>query len=267
VADSKQKNRYIQIIEKIFLSRYRTGTRKVSFEREDIVQVARDLRIVLPKNLGDILYSFRYRSDLPESVRKCAPKGEEWIIMPVGRSRYSFVSTKLALIAPSPGLVETKIPDSTPGIIEKYAFTDEQALLAKLRYNRLVDVFTGVTCCSLQNHLRTTVPDMGQVETDEIYVGIDRRGVHYVFPVQAKGGKDKLSIIQIIQDFGVCVNKFPQLVCRPIAAQFMEDDLISLFEFEQTQEGPAITSEKHYRLVPPDDISPDELTAYQQRPF
>ena len=45
-----------------------------------------------------------------------------------------------------------KIPDATPGIVQKYALADEQALLAKLRYNRLLDIFTGVTCYSLQNH-------------------------------------------------------------------------------------------------------------------
>ena len=90
---------------------------------------------------------------------------------------------------------------------------------------------------------------MGQVETDEIYVGVDRRGAHYVFPVQAKGGKDKLSIVQIAQDMAVCAGKSPDLICRPIAAQFMEDDLIALFELEQTSDGVAITSEKHYRLV------------------
>ncbi len=44
----------------------------------------------------------------------------------------------------------------------------------------IIDIFTGITCYSLQNHLRTTVPDVGQVETDEVYVGIDRRGVHLI---------------------------------------------------------------------------------------
>ena len=67
-------------------------------------------------------------------------------------------------------LVETKIPDATPGVISRYAINDEQGLLAKLRYNRLIDIFTGLTCYSLQNHLRTTVPELGQVETDEIYL-------------------------------------------------------------------------------------------------
>ena len=80
-------------------------------------------------------------------------------------------------------MLATKIPDATPSIVEKYALDDEQALLTKLRYNRLIDIFTGVTCYSLQNHLRTTVPGIGQVETDEIYVGVDKLGRQFVFPV------------------------------------------------------------------------------------
>src|SRR5271157_4057421 len=38
----------------------------------------------------------------------------------------------------------------------QYKFTDEQALLAKVRYTRLIDTFLGITAYSLQNHLRTT---------------------------------------------------------------------------------------------------------------
>lgn len=33
-------------------------------------------------------------------------------------------------------MVLVKVPDSTPGLIVKYALSDEQALLAKARYNR-----------------------------------------------------------------------------------------------------------------------------------
>lgn len=82
-------------------------------------------------------------------------------------------------------------------MIVKYALSDEQALLARRRYNRLVDIFTGVTCYSLQSHLRTSIPSLGQVETDEVYVGVDRQGAHYVVPVQAKSGKDRMSVVQI----------------------------------------------------------------------
>jgi len=58
-------------------------------------------------------------------------------------------------------MAETKVPDATPGVISMYALNDEQALLAKLRYNRLVDIFTQVACYPLQSHLHTSVPSSG----------------------------------------------------------------------------------------------------------
>jgi hypothetical protein len=204
----KPKNRYTQIIETIFLKFYQEGDTEVPFERPDIVEVARELGIKLPKNLGDVLYSFRYRTELPQSITQNAPAGFEWVIRPAGRARYAFALTRKLDILPSTVLVDTKIPDATPGVITKYALNDEQALLARIRYNRLIDIFTGLTCYSLQNHLRTAVRGIGQVETDEVYVGIDKRGVHYVIPVQAKGGSDKIGVVQIEQDIAMCSAKF-----------------------------------------------------------
>jgi hypothetical protein len=261
----KPQNRYAAIIERIFKSRFKPGLTELEFAREEMVEVARQLRVDLPKNLGDLVYSFRYRSALPQSIQAAAAPGKTWIIRPAGQAKYRFVLVPDIPLVPNKSLAETKVPDATPGIVAKYAFNDEQALLARLRYNRLIDIFTGITCYSLQNHLRTTVPNMGQVETDEIYVGLDKKGVHYVFPVQAKSGTDKLNIVQIEQDFGVCGQKFPSLVCRPIGAQFIDDAVIVLFEFEQTDAGVRISSEKHYRLVPPDQVSEADLQNYRQR--
>jgi hypothetical protein len=150
-------------------------------------------------------------------------------------------------------------------MIAKYAFSDEQALLAKLRYNRLIDIFTGVTCYSLQNHLRTTVKDIGQIETDELFVGVDKQGRHYVFPVQAKGGNDTLSIVQIEQDFSLCKAKFGGMICRPIAAQFRENDLIVLIEFGRDGENVKRGTEKQYRLVTPTEVGNDDLRMYSER--
>ncbi|MEI7732292.1 MAG: endonuclease [Verrucomicrobiota bacterium] len=261
----KSKNRYSAIIERIFKSRFKPGLTELEFERQEMVTIARDLRIELPKNLGDLVYSFRYRTALPDSIQAGAIPGKTWIIRSAGQAKYRFVLVPDVPLTPNPNLTETKVPDATPGIVAKYAFNDEQALLARLRYNRLVDIFTGITCYSLQNHLRTTVPNMGQVETDEIYVGMDKKGVHYVFPIQAKGGTDKLNVVQIEQDFGVCAQKFPALVCRPIGAQFIDDGVIVLFELEQTNDGVRINSEKHYRLVPHEEVTDVDLMNYRQR--
>lgn len=259
------QNRYSAIIEKIFLTKFRPGMRGVEFERGEIEKVANQLKVKLPKNLGDLVYSFRYRTPLPESVRSTAAKGQTWIIRPAGKGRYRFALVADRPLVPNDSLTTTKVPDSTPGVIAKYALSDEQALLAKVRYNRLVDIFTGVTCYSLQNHLRTTVSAMGQVETDEIYIGVDKKGVQYVIPVQAKSGKDKLSVVQIEQDMAVCAEKFPSLVCRPLGAQFMPNDVIALSEFESGDQGIGVASEKHYKLVPPEEVTEDDLRAYRQR--
>ena len=258
-------NTYSQLIEKIFLAHFRPGLEDFVFERLEIERAASELRVRVPKNLGDLVYNFRYRRDFPESVKASAPRGKEWVILPAGRGRCRFVATALANILPNLRLTYTKVPDATPGLVEMYALTDEQALLAKLRYNRLIDVFTSLSCYSLQSHLRTTIPDIGQVETDERYVGIDRRGAHYILPVQAKGGRDRLSVVQVAQDFSLCAARFPSLLARPLAAQFIERNLIALFEFEQNASGVAVAAERHYQLVPPDQLTEEDIRAYSQR--
>lgn len=260
-----EQQMYSSIIERIFRSKFRAGMRQVDFERQDIVKSGNELNIDLPKNLGDLVYSFRYRAPLPQSIQSEAPEGQLWIIRPAGRAKYRFALVPDISLGPNEAMTVTKVPDSTPGVVAKYAFNDEQALLAKVRYNRLVDIFTGVTCYSLQNHLRTTVPGVGQVETDELYIGLDKKGAHYVFPIQAKGGSDRLSIVQIEQDFALCAHKFPSLICRPVGAQFMQDVVIALFEFEEGENGVGIATEKHYKLVPPEQVTEADLQTYASR--
>jgi hypothetical protein len=265
--DRKSKselNRYGQIIKRVFESHYKKGSTEVKFSRDEFERIADELQINLPKNLGDIVYSYRYRNTLPDDIRQKAPKDKRWIIRPVGRSQYAFALIPDYEIAPSKSFDVIKVPDSTPGLVTKYSLNDEQALLVKLRYNRLLDIFTGVTCYSLQNHLRTTVPGLGQVETDEVYIGVDKQGVHHVFPVQAKGGKDRLDVVQIEQDIALCKSKFETLKCHPIGAQFMADDVIALLEFRLSEEGYVrVAAEKHYKLVPHDQVTPELLEQYK----
>jgi hypothetical protein len=135
--------------------------------------------------------------------------------------------------------------------------------LAKVRYNRLLDVFLGLPTYSLQNHLRTTVVGIGQVEIDEIYVGLDKHGCQYIVPVQAKSGKDILSTVQARQDIACCAEKFPRLICRAVSAQFVEQDLIALFELTTSKDAVKIAEERHYRLVSADEISDSDLAGYR----
>ena len=45
----------------------------------------------------------------------------------------------------------------------------------------------------------------------------------------------------------------------------MRDDRIALFEFEEGDTGIVISVEKHYRLLPPEEIDQEELAGYRAR--
>jgi hypothetical protein len=251
------------MIEKIFFDHYQDGQTEFEFIRREIIEAKEALAPDLDLNPGDVPYSYRYRRALPPKIIATQPKGLEWIIEGAGKSRYRFKLVPATRIEPNSSLVVTDIPDATPEIIRAYALDDEQALLAIVRYNRLIDTFLSLTTYSLQNHLRTTVKGIGQIEIDELYVGIDKRGCHYVIPVQAKGGKDQIGIVQTTQDIRFVEEKFPGVRCRAIAAQFMDGNTVALFELTLQDDEIKVVEERHYRLVPAKELDQDAIRDYR----
>lgn len=262
-ARPKGENRYSQIIEKIFFAHYKKGAKEFEFDRSEIKDWANKLKIEIPDNVGDLIYSFRFRVPLPAAILGTQPKGMQWRIELAGRAHYRFKLAKENRIVPRAELVTIKVPDATPELIDSYALDDEQALLAIVRYNRLIDIFLGITTYSLQNHLRTTAKDIGQIEIDELYVGIDKNGCHFVIPVQAKGGKDQIAVVQTQQDIAVCGEKFPGVKCRAISVQFMDDDIVAMFELTVEKDEVKVVEERHYKLVPADELDEKAVRAYR----
>ncbi|MCI5142708.1 MAG: endonuclease, partial [Candidatus Electrothrix sp. ATG1] len=147
-------SKYDKVIERVFFENYKSGLVQVSFAREELAQSCDDLKIKRIKNLGDIPYSYRFRKELPKSIKETAPEGTEWIIIGTGIGTYEFRQASPGKIEPTKNRQRIKVPDATPEIVKHYApGTDEQALLTRVRYNRLVDIFSGLTCYSIQNHL------------------------------------------------------------------------------------------------------------------
>ena len=109
-------NRYVAIVEDLFHDRYQTGLREVPFEREDIVKSAAKLGLDRPRNLGDLIYTFRYRQQLPDSILETAPEGETWIIRSSGTSKYRFALVTDSPLVPNSNRAVTKVPDAPPGI-------------------------------------------------------------------------------------------------------------------------------------------------------
>jgi hypothetical protein len=233
------------------------------FARDELETMAAELEMKLPKNLGDILYALRFRIGYPDSIVATQPVGQEWIIEGAGRARYRFRLVKEIRILPNPNLAFTAIPDATPELIRHYALDDEQALLAIVRYNRLIDTFLGITTYSLQNHLRTTVTGIGQIEIDELYVGLDKYGCHYIIPVQAKGGKDQIGVVQTTQDIRFVEQKFPGMRCRAVSAQFMDGGIVALFDLILQDDEVKVIDERHYKLVPASELDEAAIRAYR----
>ena len=251
---------YKEIIQKIFFDNYLGGTAEFIFIRKDIIAAKDLLAPNLDLNPGDVPYSFRYRRPLPDDILATQPSGKEWIIEGAGRAKYRFKLVPATRIVPNENLATIEIPDSTPELIRAYALDDEQALLAILRYNRLIDTFLGLTTYSLQNHLRTSVKDVGQIEIDELYIGLDK---NYVIPVQAKAGKDQIGVVQTTQDIKFAEEKFSGMRCKAISAQFMADGVVALFDLMIQNEEVKIADEKHYKLVPATELDKDQVRAYK----
>lgn len=255
---------YAPIITQIFLNNYIEGASELPFKRAEITTVAADKGVTLPSNLGDVLYAFRYRRDFPKEILDLTPAGLSWVILGAGRSKYRFMLGDWPAIVPQEGREQIKIYDATPEIIRKYAKADEQAALARVRYNRLIDTFLGITSYSLQNHLRTSVSSIGQIEVDELYVGVSQSGAQYVVPVQAKVDNDRHSVVQTLQDAAYCDEAYPNLVRRCVSAHFLRaQEVIVMFELSVSGHEVKIRNERHYRLVDSESISDTDLRAYR----
>jgi hypothetical protein len=169
--------------------------------------------------------------------------------------------TKSAIV-PADFLVQLTVIDATPLLLTAHATTEEQTLLAKVRYNRLIDEFLGLTAYSLQSHLCCTIPNVGSVDVNELYLGINRGWRQFVIPVTAKTGNDQIGIVQIEQDMAFCQHAFPGLTARPVAVQFKKDEdgeVIVMFELVLRDDEVRVVDEKQYRLVPASSISAEDL--------
>jgi len=88
----------------------------------------------------------------------------------------------------------------------------------------------------------------------------------YVTLHRPNGEELVFRIVQVEQDMAMCQEKFPELICKPIAAQFMAENVIALFSFEQsTGDLTRVESEKQYKLVPSTELTGEELESYRVR--
>jgi hypothetical protein len=263
VSEAKKEQIYRTVVLGLFENHYKGKGQPFDFAQREYDAICKEKGVPQIGNKPDLVYQYRFRRPLPPEIEAEQSGGKKWVIELAGKGKYRFALLKLKWLTPTEGLVEIKIPDQTPEIIKHYARTDEQALLARVRYNRLIDVFLGITTSSLQNHLRATVKALqsSQIEIDELYIGLDSTGTHFVVPVQAKAGSDNIAAVQARQDLLYCAEQFPHAKCKAVSAQFVkahgedrDKDYIVLFEVAlEEPEEVVLIRERRYRRAPQRD--------------
>jgi hypothetical protein len=239
---------YDRVITEIFRRHEGATKEEFEFDREEITEVAGEWDEEI-KNLGDVLYTYRSgRRELPAEITRTG----DWIIEPRGKGRYAFRRVSRASYISCPSDLQTiAMLDATPDIIRKYGGSDEQGLLAKVRYNRLVDTFLGITAYHLQGHVRRYLQGSGQVEIDDLYLGVDKDGHQYVIPVEAKTAHESIGLVQVMSLIEFGREEYPNLVLRPVAVKSWNDDSIFFLEFNgaATVDDIRVVQYRRYRLV------------------
>ena len=247
-----------EVIRKVFEKHFTAGATEVPFTikniRDAIVDVARTNTRYKEDNVPDVRYEYTSgRRALPDTINRHGP----WMIQGRGKGRYAFVklttSTEIQIQA---DLVTILLPNATPEIVLEYAGSDEQGILAKVHYNRLLDIFLQITCYHIQNHWRTFVKGRGQSEIDDLYVALNINGAQFVMPIEAKCAKDHLHKTQIVQNINFARGRYPNLIMRPIGVQEMKDQSLVLIEFTPADHPDEIKIKemRRYKLVPMSEV-------------
>jgi hypothetical protein len=139
----------------------------------------------------------------------------------------------------------------------------EAWLLAALRYNRLIDTFLGVSAyCASERQAEPA--GRGRPSVAAVYIAKGRSGENFVIPVLTAGGTLRVSNRLLANVVSVCRSRYPSLIPRPVAVQFVRDEsgeTIVMFALDEVDGEIRARDEKHYRLVPASEITADDLTA------
>ncbi|MGH2543506.1 MAG: hypothetical protein ACRDIB_11935 [Ardenticatenaceae bacterium] len=247
----EKKKRYDKAFIEMFKRVYKPNATEVPYTLRQLREAAREVGIEI-KNIPDVNYGYRVgRYDIPNEISE---PGKWWIIEGVKKGEYKLVQLRRSPWFTVPrDLYITEIPEATPDIVLKYGGSDEQGMLTRVRYNRLVDTFLSLTAYHLQGHARSAVPGMGQVEVDDLYVGVNTAGEWHVIPVEAKskGDRVRLGVVQVRQMILYARHNYSSLTLRPVGFKILADGSLVFMEFDDEINYDQMSVKRYarYRLI------------------
>jgi hypothetical protein len=246
-----QENKYDRLLTSLFEAKWKAGLSELLFTKDEMIDAAERLGLRL-KNLADVIYTYRSRRIMPKEILKSG----NWVIAARGSGLYAFVKIAGETTVTIPDTLKIyPVPYAVPEIVAQNLARDEQGMLTMVRYNRILDVFSGLACFHLQSHIRTQLPGHGQVEVDELYVGVDKDGQGFVLPVEAKEEGERLGLDKAVALTLFARARFPKLVCRPVGIIRRGLHLFDCIEFEPAEElsKVVVLEMRRYRLVTNED--------------
>lgn len=69
--------------------------------------------------------------------------------------------------------------------------------------------------------------------------------------------------MQTTQGIRFAEQKFPGMHCRAIATQFLDNDVVALFELTLQDDEIRVAEERHYRLVPAGQLDAEAIRSYR----
>jgi hypothetical protein len=249
-AGKQTLSQYDEVLLEVFFRHYREGANYLKFKKDELVEACRKHGITV-RNIPDIIYTYRARRVLPDIILSTG----HWAIEPAGRGFYAFrlLRNPPHFEIPFRDYAPVEIYNAIPEVVEGLLRQDEQSLLTRILYNRLVDIFTGLTCFHIQNHYRSFVVGMGEVELDALYVGVDKTGTLFVIPIEAKSQAESEMIgrVQVSQMAKLVRQDFAELRRRILAIKALADGTITMVEFDDHEEPDdfGIVSVGRFRLI------------------
>lgn len=250
IEESIKLTLYDSVILEVFNQHYRPGLKRLVFQKDELAKACQRHGITI-RNIPDIIYTYRSRRSLPSAILQTG----HWAIESAGRSSYAF-----RLLSESPHFniafnefEPIDIYNAIPEVVESLLRNDEQSLLTRILYNRLVDIFTGLTCFHLSNHYRSFVEGVGEVEVDALYRGVNKAGQLTVVPIEAKsvGQSEFIGRIQIAQMVNLVRQDFADLNHRILAVKPLSDATIAFADFSNTIDPDElrVVSVSRFRLI------------------
>ena len=103
-------NIYDRIIIELFQRHWKPDITEFEFSRDEFEEIIDQLGIERPRNLGDIIYTFRYRKPFPSAILETQSGNLQWSLHLSGHGRYRMSLSQSAVVLPDKSLPTFQYP-------------------------------------------------------------------------------------------------------------------------------------------------------------